>query len=98
MDIQRMAHVGGRGSVMRAVGIALAVCFMFGTAAAPAPADGHGGILGKRSKTGSQLGVLDREEIKQLVAKYGTPSTKGPWWQFGTASVCGGQPGGGSSD
>ena len=83
---------------MRAVAIAVVACFMFGATAAPAQADGHGGILGKRSKTGSQLGVLDRDEMKQLVAKYGTSSAKGPWWRFGSASVCGGQPGGGSSD
>ena len=61
-------------------------------------ADSHGGVLGKRSQTGTQLGVLTRDQLNSLVNTYGNPSPDGPWWEFGTASVCGGEPGGGGSD
>ena len=61
--------------------------------AAPALADSHGGVLGKRSEKGSQLGVLTREDMAALVRDFESPSSDGPWYEFGAASVCGGLPG-----
>jgi hypothetical protein len=83
---------------MRPLWIASMLLIVGATSVPADAAPGDGGILGKRSKTGSQLGVIDRREMTALAAKYGRRSSTGPWWDFGTASVCGGEPGSSSSD
>ena len=63
-------------------------------AAEPPPDD----IFGNATKAGTTLGVLSEADMHALVEEYGMPSGDGPWYEFGTASVCGGRPGGSSSD